>query len=116
MKDDYRKLIYTKLKKSGKKPVRFKELLRSRRKKQLDFDKFVRTVEKMKAKGEILENKTGFTLVDKNKLAKCTVARLNRTYGFVTNNETGEEIFVPGKRLRGSMPGDVVLVLSLIHI
>ena len=110
LKDDYRKLIYTKLKKSGKKPVRFKELLRSRRKKQLDFDKFVRTVEKMKAKGEILENKTGFTLVDKNKLAKCTVARLNRTYGFVTNNETGEEIFVPGKRLRGSMPGDVVLV------
>lgn len=110
MKDDYRKLIYNKLKKSGKKPVRFKELLKSCRTKKFDFDKFVQTVEKMKSKGEIIENKIGFTLVDKKKLKKCTVARLNKTYGFVRCNETDEEIFVPGKHLKGAMPGDIVLV------
>ena len=41
MKDDYRKLIYNKLKKPGKKPVRFKELLKSCRTKKFDFDKFL---------------------------------------------------------------------------
>lgn len=110
MKVDYRKLIYTKLKKSGKKPVKFKELLKSCRTKKFDFDKFVKTVEKMKSKGEIVENKFGFSLVDKKKLTKCVIARLNKTYGFARNCDTDEEIFIVGKYLKGAMPGDIVLV------
>lgn len=110
MKYDYRKLIYDKLKKSGKKPVKFKELLKSCRTKKFDFDKFVKTVEKMKDKGEIIENKLGFTLVNKKKLTKCTVSKLNKTYGFVRNCDTDEEIFIAGKYLKGAMPGDIVLV------
>lgn len=110
MKDDYRKLIFNKLKKSGKKPVKFKELLKSCRTKKFDFEKFVKTIDKMKTKGEITESKTGFTLINKKKLAKCTVARLNKTYGFVRSCETDEEIFIPGKHLKGAMPGDIVLV------
>lgn len=110
MKTDYRKLIYTKLKKSGKKPVKFKELLKYCRSKNFDFDKFVKVIEKMKAKGEIIESNRGFTLVDRKELTKATIARLNKTYGFATNDDTGEEIFIVGKYLRGAMPGDKVLV------
>ena len=110
MKTDYRKLIYTKLKQSGKKPVKFKELLKYCRGKNFDFDKFIRVLEKMKAKGEIIESKRGFTLVDRKELTKATIARLNKTYGFATNDDTGEEIFIVGKYLRGAMPGDKVLV------
>lgn len=100
MKYDYRKSIYNKLKKSGKKPVKFKELLKCCRNKKFDFDKFVRTIDKMKAKGEITENKLGFTLINKKKLAECTVAKINKTYGFVRNCNTDEEIFVAGKYLK----------------
>lgn len=110
MKVDYRKLIYTKLKKAGKKPIKFKVLLKHCRGKHFDFDKFVKTVEKMKSKGEIIETKYGFTLVDRKKLTKCTISKLNKTYGFARNCETDEEIFIVGKYLKGAMPGDIVLV------
>lgn len=110
MKTDYRKMIYNKLKASGKKPVTFKELTKACRNKKFDFDKFVRTVDKMKAKGEIIESKYGFTLVDLKKLKKCEVTRLHKSFGFVKNVDTGEEIFIPGKRLHGAMPKDIVLV------
>ena len=109
MKTDYRKMIYNKLKKSGKKPVTFKELKKACRTKKFDFDKFVRVVEKMKAKGEINESKHGFTLIDLKNLTKCEVSRLNKTYGFIKNVDTEEEYFVPGKMLKGAMPRDIVL-------
>lgn len=110
MKTDYRKMIYDKLKKSGKKPVTFKELTRACRNKKFDFEKFSRTVDKMKAKGEIIEGRYGFTLVDLKKLKRCEVTRLHKTYGFVRNVDTGEDIFVVGKYLKGAMPHDIVLV------
>ena len=46
MKLDYRKIIYSKLKKAGKKPLTFKELLRSCRGKGFEFEKFTKTVDK----------------------------------------------------------------------
>jgi ribonuclease R len=57
MKQDYRKQIYNKLKASGKRPVTFKELVKSFRKGNFDFDKFAKTVDKMKKKGEIVEGR-----------------------------------------------------------
>lgn len=110
MKTDYRKMIYEKLKRSGKKPVTFKELTKACRKKKFDFEKFVQTVDKMKADGGISEGKYGFTLTDMKKLKKCEVTRLHKSFGFVKNIDTGEEIFIPGKRLMGAMPKDTVLV------
>lgn len=110
MKTDYRKLIYTKLKISRRKPVRFKELLKYCRGKNFDFDKFINTIDKMKTKGEIAEDRRGFTLIDRKHLTKCKILRLNKTYGFAENCETGEEIFIVGKYLKGAMPGDKVLV------
>ena len=47
MKLDYRKIIYSKLKKAGKKPLTFKELLRSCRGKGFEFEKFTKVVDKM---------------------------------------------------------------------
>ena len=109
MKIDYRKLIYNYLK-TQKRPVSFKVLLKNIRCKKFDFDKFVKVVEKMKKKGELIEDTKGFSLVDFKKLTKCEVVRLNKTYGFVKNVETGEEIFIVGKFLKGAMPHDIVMV------
>ena len=62
MKLDYRKIIYSKLKKAGKKPLTFKELLRSCRGKGFEFEKFTKAVDKMKKNGEIMEDKFGTSL------------------------------------------------------
>ena len=103
-------MIFNKLKASGKKPVTFKQLVKTFRKGNFDFEKFAKTIDKMKAKGEITEGKYGFTLVDLKKLKKCRVIRLHKSFAFVKNVDTDEEIFIPGKRLMGAMPDDVVLV------
>lgn len=110
MKIDYTKLIVSKLKRSGKKPVRYKELLRDCKRKHFDIDKFNDTVAAMKRRGEITETKYGFSLGEKKKERKCKVVRINRTFGFVQDIETGEEFFVAGKFLLGALPGDVVMV------
>lgn len=109
-KTDYQKLIFIKLKKSGKKPVSFKELLKSCRINGFDFGEFVKAVNKLKAKGEITETRSGFLLIDKKSFVKCVVARLNKTYGFVRDTATDQEFFITGKFLKGAMPGDIVLV------
>ena len=110
MKTDYKKLIVSKLKRSGKKPVRYKELLRDCKRKHFDIDKFNDTVASMKRTGEITETKYGFSLGEKRKEHSCKVVRINRTFGFVQDLETGVDYFVAGKYLMGAMPGDIVKV------
>ncbi|MCR5480459.1 MAG: RNB domain-containing ribonuclease, partial [Ruminococcus sp.] len=110
MKIDYTKLIVSKLKRAGKKPVRYKELLRDCKRKHFDIDKFNDTVAAMKRRGEITETKYGFSLGEKKKDRRCKVVRINRTFGFVQDSETGEEFFIAGKFLMGALPGDVVSV------
>lgn len=48
----------------------------------------------MKKNGEIMEDKFGIRLVDPKKFVKCEVVRLNKTYGFVKNLDTDEEILL----------------------
>ena len=110
MKTDYTKLIVSKLKRSGKKPVRYKELLRDCRRKHFDIDKFNDTVNAMKRRGEITETKYGFSLGEKKKDIKCEVVRINRTFGFVKDMQEDKEYFVAGKYLMGALPGDIVTV------
>ena len=110
MKQDYKKMIMNKLKASGRKPVSFQELVKTFRKGNFNFDKFAETVDKMKKKGEIVEGRLGFTLGNGSKLKKCRVTRLHKSFGFVKNVDTDEEIFIPGKLLMGAMPGDIVMV------
>ena len=75
MKIDYTKLIVSKLKRAGKKPVRYKELLRDCKRKHFDIDKFNDTVAAMKRRGEITETKFGFSLGEKKKDRRCKVVR-----------------------------------------
>ena len=110
MKIDYTKLIVSKLKRAGKKPVRYKELLRDCKRKHFDIDKFNDTVAAMKRRGEITETKFGFSLGEKKKDRRCKVVRINRTFGFVQDIDTNEEYFVAGKFLLGALPGDIVSV------
>lgn len=110
-REEYKEFILARLKRAGKKPLTFKELLSSMRNARgFDFDEFVHAVEKLKEKGSVMEDKRGLRLTSRNDYERCTVSRLNKTYGFVRSCDTDEEYFVSGKLLRGAMPGDVVLV------
>ena len=112
-REEYREMVLARLKRAGKKPVTFKELLKSMKSvRGFDFESFVMAVEKLKAKGTVTEDRYGLRLSSREDYERCVVSRLNRTYGFVKNIATEEEYFVTGKHLRGAMPGDTVLVRS----
>ena len=108
---DLSEKILAEVRRTGKKPISFKALLKECRKlKGFDFDEFTKCIDRLKSKGRIEENKLGFVLCDSAKLTLCKIVRINKTFGFARIDENGEDIFIPGKRLMGAMPGDSVLV------
>lgn len=108
--------ILAEIKRSGKKPLSFKALLKACRNfKGFDFDDFTKSIDKLKEKGKIEENKLGFVSADASKLTPCKIVKISKTFGFARDDESGEDIFIPGKRLLGAMPGDSVLVRISKH-
>ena len=110
MSINYRDKILEKIKKAGKDPLPYKKLLRSCRVPDKEFKKFTSTLEGMKKKGEIFEQRNGFLMPKFCGLVKAKVVKLSKTFAFVANVETNEEIFVPGRFLKGAMPDDIVLL------
>lgn len=110
MSIDYREKILRKIRKSGQNPLPYKKLLRSCKVSRKEFKNFTSTLEGMKKKGEIYEQRDGFLMPKFCGMVKGKIVRLNKTFGFASNLETGEEIFIPGKLLKGSMPEDTVLL------
>ena len=78
------------------------------RSKKFDFKRFAAALSDLKAEKAISEGKNGFTIAKPEKTVSAKVIRLNKTFGFVSVLESGEEIFVAGKYLLGAMPGDIV--------
>lgn len=110
MSINYRDQILEKIKKAGKEPLPYKRLLRSCKVPDKEFKSFTSTLEGLKKKGEIFEQRDGFLMPKFCGLVKGRVVKLSKTFAFVANVETNEEIFVPGKFLKGAMPEDIVLL------
>ncbi len=108
MNEKYKKIILEKIKKSGKNPLPYKKLLRSCRVSDKDFKSFTDTLEGMKVKGEIFEQRDGFLMPKYCGLVTAKITRLNKTFGFAKDVKTEQEIFIPGKFLKGAMPDDTV--------
>ena len=45
----------------------------------------------------------------------CTIVKLGRTFGFAMREDLSGDIFIPGRSLKGAMPGDKVLVHKFDH-
>ncbi|MBQ8647932.1 MAG: ribonuclease R [Oscillospiraceae bacterium] len=43
-------------------------------------------------------------------LIRCTIVKLGRTFGFAMREDLSGDLFIPGRSLKGAMPGDKVLV------
>ena len=93
---------------SGKKAVADKALFGRVKGKKVTLADYKKAVSWLKENGDILETKQGYILCKAHGMFKAEVARINKTFGFI-RREDGVEIFVPGKFLMGSMPGDTVI-------
>lgn len=69
---------------------------------------FQAALEQLLREGVILERRNGYTLADRTGCFTAETVRLARSFGFI-RDENDTEYFVPGKFLKGSMPGDKVL-------
>ncbi len=106
--DIYRTRIKEILKQSGTKSVPPKTLYNKCKGKKNNHAEFRRAVASLESEGVIIETKAGLKLSEAAGLFRATVARINKTFGFIVR-EDGSEIFVPGKLLMGAMPGDTVM-------
>ncbi len=60
--------------------------------------------------GIIAERRNGYVLAAAAGMLRAEIVRVSRTFGFARPEEGGTEIFIPGRDLKGAMPGDIVLL------
>ena len=51
----------------------------------------------------------------KDKALPCTLVKLGKNFGFAMLEDGSGDIFIPGRLMKGTMPGDRVLVEKLAH-
>ena len=112
LKEIYKNRIRLQLSRAGRKGVPYKRLYSSCKGRKQDAAAFAKAIAEMKREGIITENKSGIMLCTEAGLFRARVSRINKTFGFI-EGESGTEIFVPGKFLLGSMPGDIVMARLL---
>jgi len=105
---DIKKQILQAAKRAGKKGLSYRELqIRSKlTAKEQAF--FFDTVQKLKASGELEEKKGRIFTAKRMGLHTAVIRRVNKTFGFATLKDNDQEVFIPGKFLKGSLPGDTV--------
>ncbi len=113
IKDIYKNRIKAQLHTlSGRTGTTYKRLYSLCKGRKPDAAAFAQAVAELKRDGIIFEHKNSLMLCADAGLFRAEVARLNKTFGFITD-ENGNEIFVPGKFLMGAMPGDKVMARLL---
>ncbi|MDE6763263.1 MAG: ribonuclease R [Oscillospiraceae bacterium] len=111
-KDIYRNRIKSILTQGGGKGVPYKKLYASCKGRRQNAAAFAAAIAELKREGVITEDKIGIKLCSAAGLFRATISRLNKTFGFI-EREDGTEVFVPGKFLKGAMPGDTVMARLL---
>ncbi|MDO5560454.1 MAG: ribonuclease R [Oscillospiraceae bacterium] len=109
----YKSKVLLILNQSGKKPVSYKDILNKLKVKKEDIQLFRTAIKELSDEGQIFERKKGFVLCARMNYFAGTIKRLSKTFGFAQRDDDQTEVFIPGKYLMGSMPGDKVL-LNLI--
>lgn len=109
----YKNKILLVLNQAGKKPLTRNDMIAKSKCKKSESDIFKKALDELRTDGLIFDQKKGYVLCSRMGYFTATVKRISKTFGFIEKNEDKTEVFVPGKFLMGSMPGDKVLA-SLI--
>ena len=105
------KLILERLRKAGKdKNVSYKDLQKAVRKKNYSKSEFREALNRLMDNGQVFMTGSSFNAAAEKDLKLAEVVKLQRTFGFVKPEDNSPDIFIPGKKLMGAMPGDIVLV------
>ncbi len=110
--DIYKTRIKEILKQNGKKSMSYHTLYGKCRGRKKDPTVFKKALGELVAQGIVHEKNDKYSLAKKTDTFHAVISRINKTFGFA-EKEDGTEVFIPGKFLMGSMPGDVVLIKPL---
>lgn len=91
-------------------PLPYRRLLKLCKVSDDEFKLFTTTLENMKKDGKITEVREGFTAGDTAEVVPALIIKLGKTFGFARRIDNDEEIFIPGRFLKGAMNGDTVAV------
>ncbi len=112
IKEIYKKRIKEQLSQAGRSGMQYKQIYNKCKGRKPDSAAFAAAIAELKRDGIIFEDKHGIRLASASGLFRAKVSRLNRTFGFI-ECEDGSEVFVPGKFLMGTLPGDIVMARYL---
>lgn len=102
------KRIRTFLVKENGRPLRAKDLMSKCRGRGKHA--FQRALLQMQQSGEIAVRHNGYVLSAAVGMIRGSLTSLHRTYGFAQPEDGGTPIFIPGRDLKGAMPGDLLLL------
>lgn len=105
----YKSKILLILNQNGKKSTSKNDLYGKCKCKKSESDLFNQAITELKNEGMIFGQKNGFVLSSRMGYFTASVKRINKTFGFIEKTDDKSEVFIPGKFLLGSMPGDKVL-------
>ena len=105
----YKNKILLVLNQAGKKPLTRNDIIAKSKCRKSESDIFKNALDELRNEGLIFEQKKGYVLCSRMGYFKATVKRITKTFGFIEKDEDKTEVFIPGKFLMGSMPGDKVL-------
>lgn len=109
----YEKQILTFLKKSGKKPLGQKELAAKCRGQRGRSENYETALKNLCAEGTVATLSRGYCTAEALGAQRARITRLQQTFGFAEREADKVSVFIPGKFLLGSMPGDIVLVQEI---
>ncbi len=101
-------LIIEELKKRQPKAIPSQNMISILHVKKREVPFFKKDLARLIENGELLNTPKGILLPKKKPGVLGTVVRVNEGYGFVRAEGADSDTFVPGKYLKGAMPGDVV--------
>ncbi len=97
------------LKKANGRPVSRADLVsKCRGRGKIEFQ---RALQQVCQSGDAAERRTGFVWAASAGMLRAMITRVSRTYGFAKTEDTAAEYFIPGRDLKGAMPGDLVLII-----
>lgn len=112
--ESYKNKIITFLKASKKKAVSEKDLATVCRSRKGNPENYKKAVHELQREGLVIIRKQKIILSRKYGYKTAKITRLSKTFGFGVCEETGEEVFFPGKFMLGAMPDDRVLYKDIV--
>jgi ribonuclease R len=108
---DLEKRLRRILQKSGSRPMELSRLRRELNIKKREFTQYERILTRLRQTGELVDAGGGRVALARRGVATpATVVKSRRTFGFARLDDGKTDVFLPGGKMQGALPGDRVLL------